>query len=190
MPQVLRKTSASNTDVTPSVLRQQYNITDFGGKARTNKQAVAAFLEQYFSESDLVQFFNNFFSQGAQKVARITGPNDQSHPGMEATLDVQYIMSTGAKIPTWFISTGGLHDNQEPFLEWIIAVCNTSDTPQVHSISYGDIESSLSQSYTSRINQEFMKAGLRGISVIFASGIQRIVAFFCIVWMPLLRIKY
>jgi tripeptidyl-peptidase-1 len=36
--------------------------------------------------------------------------------------------------------------------------------------SYGDDEVSLSVDYTSRVNVEFQKKGLRGISILFASG--------------------
>ena len=94
-----------------------------------------------------------------------------------------------AYCPTYLLCR--LHDHQEPFLEWIIAVGNTSDAPNVISVSYGDdevkfvgpcirashhtddffsLQDSLSVSYMERINQEFMKQGVRGISILFASG--------------------
>jgi tripeptidyl-peptidase-1 len=79
-------------------------------------------------------------------------------------------MSLGANISTWFWSTPGLHSGQEPFLEWIMAVGNTTDVPSVFSVSYGDDEDSLSTSYMERINAEFMKLGSRGITILFASG--------------------
>lgn len=37
-------------------------------------------------------------------------------------------------------------------------------------MSYGDIEASLSSSYAHRLNAEFMKIGIRGVSIIFAAG--------------------
>jgi tripeptidyl-peptidase-1 len=37
-------------------------------------------------------------------------------------------------------------------------------------MSYGEDESDLTPQYASRINIEFQKQGLRGISVLFASG--------------------
>jgi len=46
----------------------------------------------------------------------VIGPN--SFPaGVEASLDIEYIMSTGEDIPTTFWVTDGLHENQEPFFE-------------------------------------------------------------------------
>jgi subtilase family serine protease len=42
--------------------------------------------------------------------------------------------------------------------------------PLVHSISYGDDENSLDVDYMNRINVEFQKAGVRGLSLLFSSG--------------------
>lgn len=64
----------------------------------------------------------------------------------------------------------GRHESQEPFLQWMLLLSNMSDLPWVHTISYGDDEDSLSTAYMMRINTEFMKAGIRGISLLFASG--------------------
>lgn len=52
----------------------------------------------------------------------------------------------------------------------MILLSNMSEVPWVHTISYGDDEDSLSTAYMMRINTEFMKAGVRGISLLFASG--------------------
>ena len=38
------------------------------------------------------------------------------------------------------------------------------------SVSYGDHERTLSAEYMERINLEFQKIGIRGVSVLFASG--------------------
>lgn len=157
--------------VYPSVLRTRYNVSDTVGKHPNNSQAVAQFLEQYYSSQDLTEFFAIFgrgFTHLAD-VSKVVGP-DTGRSGIEASLDVQYIMSLGANITTWFWSTDGRHETQEPFLEWIVAVGNTSNVPFVFSVSYGDNEDSLSTDYMNRINVEFMKAGVRGITILFASG--------------------
>lgn len=52
----------------------------------------------------------------------------------------------------------------------MLLLSNMSAIPWVHTISYGDDEDSLSTAYMNRINNEFVKAGLRGISMLFASG--------------------
>lgn len=45
-----------------------------------------------------------------------------------------------------------------------------SALPWVHSVSYGDDEDSLSGAYLQRVNIEFQKAAVRGLTVLFASG--------------------
>jgi tripeptidyl-peptidase-1 len=60
----------------------------------------------------------------------------------------------------------------EPFLDFMYLVGNTSDAavPKVISTSYSECESTVADDYMMRINTEFMKAGVRGISLLFASG--------------------
>ena len=159
--------------VTPSILRQRYNLTaDDVGSHPNNSQAVAQFLEQYFSNGDLSEFMSLFVGGDfvhQSEITKIVGPND-GKSGIEATLDTQYIMGLGANITTWFWSTAGRFGTQEPFLKWLQDVAGTKEVPPVFSVSYGDVESSLSVSYMQRVNTEFMKAGVRGITILFASG--------------------
>ncbi|XP_057308750.1 tripeptidyl-peptidase 1-like [Hydractinia symbiolongicarpus] len=159
--------------VYPKVLRERYNLTaEDVGSHPDNAQVVAQFLEQYFAPADLSEFMSLFVGSDFvhhTKIDKIIGPNT-GRSGIEASLDTQYIMGLGANITTWFWSTAGRHENQEPFLEWILAVGNTTTVPWVHSVSYGDNEDSLSPEYMKRINAEFMKAGTRGLSILFASG--------------------
>jgi len=159
--------------VYPKILRTRYNLTsDDVGSHPNNSQVVAQFLEQYFSNSDLSQFMSMFVGSDfvhQSQIDKIIGPNE-AKSGIEASLDTQYIMGTGANITTWFWSTANRHDNQEPFLKWLQDVASTKEVPPVHSVSYGDVESSLSVPYMQRVNTEFMKAGVRGISILFASG--------------------
>uniref|UniRef100_A0A3Q2ZWT5 Tripeptidyl-peptidase 1 n=1 Tax=Kryptolebias marmoratus TaxID=37003 RepID=A0A3Q2ZWT5_KRYMA len=159
--------------VTPTVLRARYNLTAADvGSAQNNSQAVAQFLEQYFHPTDLAEFmyiFGRSFEHLSQ-VDRVVGTQGGGKAGLEASLDLEYIMSTGAHIPTWVFTNPGRHESQEPFLQWMVLLSNMSALPWVHTISYGDDEDSLSAAYMTRINTEFMKAGVRGISLLFASG--------------------
>uniref|UniRef100_A0AAQ5ZK38 Tripeptidyl-peptidase 1 n=1 Tax=Amphiprion ocellaris TaxID=80972 RepID=A0AAQ5ZK38_AMPOC len=159
--------------VTPAVLRTRYNLTAADvGSTQNNSQAVAQFLEQYYHPADLAEFMNMFGRtfQHLSQVERVVGTQGAGKAGLEASLDVEYIMSTGANISTWVFTNPGRHESQEPFLQWMVLLSNMSDLPWVHTISYGDDEDSLSTAYMMRINTEFMKAGVRGISLLFASG--------------------
>ncbi|KAM6969682.1 tripeptidyl-peptidase 1 isoform 2-T2 [Tautogolabrus adspersus] len=168
-----RSKEGMHLGVTPAVLRARYNMTATDvGTAQNNSQAVAQFLEQYYSAADLSEFMSMYGRsfQHHSQVDRVVGTQGAGKAGLEASLDIEYIMSTGANISTWFFTNPGRHESQEPFLQWMVLLSNMSDLPWVHTISYGDDEDSLSAAYMMRINAEFMKAGVRGISLLFASG--------------------
>ena len=57
-------------------------------------------------------------------------------------------------------------------MKWLTKLAATSDdtVPKLFSTSYGEDESSWSYAAASRLNTEFMKAGARGISLLYASG--------------------
>jgi tripeptidyl-peptidase I len=163
-----------NTDlwslaVDPAFLRELYNIGSVQGKSSANRMAVAQFLEQYYSSLDLDEFFLLFWRNSIGQQPTVVGPNP-SPAGTEASLDIEYIMSIGSQINTTFWSTSGRENNQEPFLQWMLAVNQLANPPYVFSVSYGDDEDTIPLSYTTRLNTEFMKAGARGISILFASG--------------------
>eukprot|EP00029_Vermamoeba_vermiformis_P011464 TRINITY_DN630_c0_g1_i1.p1 TRINITY_DN630_c0_g1~~TRINITY_DN630_c0_g1_i1.p1 ORF type:complete len:572 (+),score=192.55 TRINITY_DN630_c0_g1_i1:26-1717(+) len=155
--------------VTPWLLRGLYSVGDVQGKASKNSQCVAQFLEEYYTQVDLDEFFLLFYRQALGNSPTLIGP-DHFPAGTEASLDIQYIMSVGANVPTVFWSNPGRHEDQEPFLKWLVDVDSTPNPPYVISVSYGDDENSLSFDYTNRINIEFVKQGVRGISFLFASG--------------------
>lgn len=166
--------AAFHLGTTPTVLRTRYNLTasDVGSNP-SNTQMTAQFLEQYFHQTDIEEFMRIFvgteFPHKTQ-IDKVVGPDPGGRARVEASLDVDYMMTTGANISTWFWSTPGRHESQEPFLEWLLAMSNTTDLPPVCSVSYSDYEATLSKTYMERVNQEFAKAGVRGISILFASG--------------------
>ncbi|NWY67696.1 TPP1 peptidase, partial [Erithacus rubecula] len=160
--------------VTPAVLRQRYNMTGGDvGLLSNNSQACAQFLEQYFHQADLAEFMQLFGSGFAHRtqVDRVVGRQGHGKAGLEASLDVEYIMSTAIPhVPSSLMSLPGRHESQEPFLAWLLLLSNMSALPWVHSVSYGDDEDSLSYAYMERVNTEFMKAAARGLTILFASG--------------------
>jgi len=146
------------------------------GKHPKNRQAVTGFLEQYFSQGDLEEFYKLFFAKGAGQVMATKGDAATGTlSGTESMLDAEYITAMGANIPSEFWGFAGRAPDSpqnEPFLKWLESVSNTTDeqVPLVFSTSYGEDEDSVSLEYATRINAEFMKAGARGISLLFASG--------------------
>ena len=87
---------AQPASVTPSVIEQVYNIKDakVSGDSK-NRQAVAEFQGQTMKDSDLTQFFKTYVPKAApgdDKVYKFVGDPGEGNPGVEASLDIQYIM--------------------------------------------------------------------------------------------------
>ena len=162
-------TADDDTEVTPAKIKEIYRIYDQTTCSSRNSQATASFMGQFFSQKDL-DSFDNFFNLSSPRVV-IVGFNNMSDPGLEAQLDVQYITSVASNATTWFISfpkpaKGG----HEDFLSYIISQVNNTDSPWTHSISYGDVESSLEHSFIMRTELEFKKFGISGRSLLVSSG--------------------
>jgi len=163
--------------VTPSFLRKLYNAENAVAAANTtNIQSCVSFLNQYYSPSDLSKFFQKYANSAKVRTPKaVIGPNHAGNPGIECSLDTQYIMGVGRDVPTIFYSTAGQqpgNPGNEPFLVWLSNVANMTDAdvPKTFSVSYGDNEPSVEFGYAQRVNAEFQKAGLRGISIMFSSG--------------------
>ena len=158
---------------TPDSLRELYGVDDaLGGKSNA-RQGVTAFLHQYYTESDLQQFYKEYFPElSGVPIAEVIGPNSDT-AGVEASLDVEYMTTLGAGVPTEFWSFPGRQPDapaNEPFLDFLYLLGNTTNPPLVFSTSYGEDETSVTMDYAERMNQEFQKNSLRGISFLFASG--------------------
>jgi tripeptidyl-peptidase-1 len=171
----LGETSAEGTEVgvTPSFLRTLYNVGDTANKSPNNQQSVTGFLEQYFSPDDLAAFETKYAPYIAGQKANIYGPNTASNPGIEASLDIQYVMAMGAGVNTTFWSTAGRQPHNpenEPFLVFLYAVGNHTNPPYIFSMSYGDNEDTVEYDYAVRVNAEFVKMGARGITLLASSG--------------------
>eukprot|EP00954_Amorphochlora_amoebiformis_P004968 390685-Amorphochlora_amoeboformis.AAC.2 len=186
-----KNNTGTQEDNTPSRLRTLYKVGDVEGS--NGKQSCTAFLEQYFEMDDLKTFWSKYYPKAKGQTIKTVGP-DQTIPGVEASLDIQYITAMGGGIDTEFWSFAGrAPDNpqNEPFLKWMYTVANTTDEDipkvitntiyiptrflnssrrQVFSTSYGEAERTVSTDYMFRINNEFKKAAARGISLLFATG--------------------
>merc|ERR1712100_366972 len=109
-----------------------------------NSMAVAEFQAQYYSPKDLTKFFSKYvnasFSDDA-KIYKVIGTNNPNAPGVEAELDVQYIMGVSPGVNTWFYSYPSMAFFDD-VTQWLSYLANQTDLPLVHSVSYGDQTSS------------------------------------------------
>lgn len=155
---------ASLNGVSPTCLRKAYGIT---GSVKLGTTGQAVVVNQGFMPSDLTAFQQEY-SLPAQSVKTIVGTNSQK-AGDEATLDLQYIMSTGSKMDTTYVYIDGSMSN--PFTNWLVwAAAAKDDIPKVHSLSVGAPENEVGDAIIGRMNTEMAALGLRGVTILFASG--------------------
>ena len=152
--------------IDPTVITSQYGLPNAsavpGGLSSSWSQAVAAFEDAQFKQSD-VDAFDKAYGLPATEI-KVVGPNDGGYFG-EASLDTQYITAAGTGMRTYFVA-----QKQFDMLAWCELVGNMSDVPKVLSISWGGPESQYPITGVRAANQCFMKLGLMGVSIFAASG--------------------
>eukprot|EP01132_Coremiostelium_polycephalum_P003184 gene3184-3988_t len=112
-------------------------------------------------------------------VDKIVGPYTPSNPDIEASLDVQYGGATAQTASVWYWTVQGW------MYEFSSDFAAASTVPYVVSMSWGWPEplqcqnglgtctgGETSQQYVERCNTEFQKIGLRGVTLLAASGDQ------------------
>jgi len=154
------------------VVYKQYQVpSGLMSTNKENRQAVAEFQGEYFSPKDLQTFFTKFQPNlVGQIVKQVVGTNLPSDPGLEPNLDVQYIMTTGPGVNMTVYNINAPSSIYTDFLEWVWDIGNDTAAPWVHSVSYGAYGGHYPSDPVHRIDTEYMKLGLRGITILFASG--------------------
>jgi tripeptidyl-peptidase-1 len=159
-----------NGMTTPDVLQKRHGYRTLKSAAPGNSMSVAEFQLQYYDNQDLKSFSN---ACGVNAAVDVTvGGNNENiclHGGcVEALLDIEYIEAVANPIPLTviYLSTFSL-------LDWVNQVLAMPNAPLVHSVSYGNDEvQQTSVEYMNSVNDQFLAAGLKGLSILFASGDQ------------------
>ena len=147
-----------------------YGATGVFPKNKNNTNSFAQFIGQYWDSVDLTEFQTLFFEDLiGWRPTKTIGP-DHLPPGVESMLDIEYLSSVSGGVPMTVFSTSTTHGGQEPFLEFVKTVLGLTDIPDVISVSYGDVEASLTAKYLLSVDAEFAKIGLRGVTIAFAAG--------------------
>jgi tripeptidyl-peptidase-1 len=165
--------SPTTRHITPEQVRASLGIpSTLVGTAKNNKQAVAEFQNQDFNPADLVQFLKTYSPLNKNTaLAGIFGQNTPSNPSIETALDTQYIMSTAPNVPTYMYAMANDAFYTDLF-KWqaFLASQNDTELPYVHTISYGSQGDYPTNQFQRRADGEFAKIGLRGRTIVFASG--------------------
>lgn len=173
--------------ITPNCLANLYDVRS-AENYTTGLLGVAGFLEEYAAPSDLHTFLTKNGVPGSNTSESFTcvGVNGGSCPtsprkaGSEANLDVQYARGIAGSVPITYYSTAGRGkwvgdpddvNNNEPFVEFLEYLLTGADPlPNTLSISYGDFQSTVPDSYAKHVCDLFSQLGARGVSVLVASG--------------------
>jgi len=172
-PRKVEADPCADNGSTPDCLRSIYQMGNATATSGKSTVAVTGFLEQYINLDDLATFYKQFDTSSTGRKPTITGPNDPSQPGDEASLDIQYVSAMAHGSDFSFIYTAGRspkNPENEPFLVFVQTLSNQTNVPYVISTSYGDDENTVDVDYAKRLSSEFSKIGLRGVSILFSSG--------------------
>ncbi|KAF8912455.1 peptidase S8/S53 domain-containing protein [Mucidula mucida] len=177
--------SSCNSAITISCLRALYNTVDYVPSATdSNILGVSGYLDQFANRADLQTFLQRYRTDAVnttyETVLVNDGGDDQSDPGVEANLDIQYTVGMSFPTPNIYYSTGGsppfTPDTQtptntnEPYLDWVNFILAQDTIPQTFTTSYGDDEQTVPQDYAISVCELFAELGARGSTVLFSSG--------------------
>ncbi|KOS22865.1 Tripeptidyl-peptidase SED2 [Escovopsis weberi] len=176
--------------VTPGCIRDLYNITYDTKQESDVRIGVAGFLDEFTNYADTDVFLRGQAPDLAGRNFTVEsinqGGDDQSNPGVEAALDIEYVMALAAPAKAIYYSTSGrgvkldddgkpisgAGDDNEPYLELLEYLLRkpSSQLPHVLSISYGDDELSVPANYAEHVCGTFGLLTARGISILGSSG--------------------
>jgi len=140
-----------------------------------NKDAVAEFQGQTIEPSDIKKFFKEYVPKKAEdgKIEKFVGNKGVGMSGIEAALDVDYIMGVAPGLKTEFWYWAGM-DFCGDLQNWTNTILKTEDAPLVHSVSYGwqgnISELGCKPAAVTATDVNFAKLAAKGISIIIASG--------------------
>jgi hypothetical protein len=129
--------------VTPAVIYSTYSVgSPYVDRSGKNSQAVAEFQQQYMSAEDLAAFFAAEVPSaqpGDEKVSKFVGAPYKNGTGIEADLDIQFIMGVAPGIHTEFWEWPQ-NDFCADLANYTSALLSPQTTaPAVNSISYAEM---------------------------------------------------
>jgi tripeptidyl-peptidase-1 len=168
--------------ITPPVVRSLYKTEGYvpaaGGQ---NALGTLGMQKEYPSQADLTKFMDAYREDALPATFLVVpvngGAYDPTLPGIEASLDMQYASAMAYPTLQIFYSTGGtiqwsggLPAAEDAYLAWLRFLLIQPHIPPTITISYGNPETSVPWSYATALCNVFAQLGLRGVSVLIASG--------------------
>jgi tripeptidyl-peptidase-1 len=142
---------------------------------------VIEFQGQNFDPTDLADFGTDIGEQLETLPENHIINNDPTQPQIEATLDIEAVAGLNQATDPWFWL--GLEEEWllPTFKKFLANITGHKDVPQVVSVSYGWSEADqceinpvectgTSEDYVIAVNNEFLKIGVTGVSILISSG--------------------
>lgn len=170
-----KKVTEAGMNQDPPSIQKRYAVPAKPPQAPLRfSQGVAEFEGEYFQESDMAFFFQNYSMNNATIL--VMGPNSPGGDDVEGTLDLQYMAAMNQGMyPTWWLEQNS--SSSDPgnidFAAWCESVLTVQPSPPtVVSISWGlgDYNYVWDPTVMSADNDAFRKLGMMGITVLAASG--------------------
>jgi len=170
--------SSCNSTVTPACVMDLYGIPTTPATEASNKLGVSGFSEQWPQTADLKSFLEEFRPDISPSTTFTVididageDPQSPSDAGSEANIDVQYSVGIATNVPVTFYSVGSNNpDGILGFEDIINDMLAEAAPPHVLTTSYLFDEDEFTPNLANQICDNYMTAGARGVSILFASG--------------------
>ncbi|KAF8269940.1 subtilisin-like protein [Lactarius quietus] len=168
--------------ITPSILRSLYKTYEYVPMAGfRNAIGTLGLNKEYPSQADLTEFMTNYRSDAVTATFYVFpvngGEYDPTRPGVEANIDIQYASVMTYPTVQIFYTTGGnvqwlggLPAVEDAYLVWLRYLLIQPYIPPTITLSYGNPETSVPWTYATALCNVFAQLGLRGVSVLVATG--------------------
>ncbi|KAF8266389.1 peptidase S8/S53 domain-containing protein [Lactarius quietus] len=174
-------------DITPQGLRSLYNTEAYAPVVWDRNAIGTLGLHNDYPREDDLQQFMAMYRKDAKGATFIVvpvngGEYDPTQPAdTEGSLDIQYASVISYPTLQFFYNTGGVlkwtngrPDPRDPYLAWLKYLLDQPVIPPTITISYGNAEPLFPWSYATVVCNLFAQLGLRGVSVLVASGDQAV----------------
>ncbi|KAF8267514.1 subtilisin-like protein [Lactarius quietus] len=168
--------------VTPAVLRSLYKTENYMPAAGGyNALGILGLQNDNPSRADFTRFMMEYREDAVDATFQVVpvngGTYDPTQPGHETSMNVQYASAITYPTPQIFYCTGGpmewfngLPTAGDGYLAWLKYLLNLEHIPPTMSISWANPETSVPWTYATSLCNTFAQLGLRGVSVLIASG--------------------
>ncbi|CEJ80669.1 hypothetical protein VHEMI00840 [[Torrubiella] hemipterigena] len=167
-----RRGNCDGRNITPDCIKSFYNVDYTGqGRALLGVSSIAGYAASHRDASTFLRNYAPWASNTDFAEVSIRGGSNNYNDFLEGNLDTQVALALGypAQVNLYEMPYDN-NDFGDQLLDLANYLNNNNNPPTAISTSYGIDEQEVNNNYLSRVCNEFMKAGSRGISTFFSSA--------------------